>query len=157
MRFSSKSQFVSETEKQWQLLWELAESCNASRNSQRQLKQILAHLHAWHRLLLTWYSSGHDGDPDLPAPGFNWQQTRELNRQLDDEFAPVEMASVRRRLKLSHGRVMKMVGELSENQFQNPGHFRWTKKNAIASYIVPNTVSHYRWATRKIKKLMPRG
>ena len=153
MRFSSKSQFVSETEKQWQLLWELVNGCGTSKKSQRQLKQILAHLHAWHRLLLTWISSGRDETPDLPAPGFNWRQTHELNRKLDAEFDPVEMASVRRRLKLSHGRVMKMVARLSDGQFLESGHFCWTGKNAIASYIAPNTVSHYRWAIKKIKKL----
>ena len=153
MRFSSKAEIISETEKQWEALWLLADQCGQGQKTQRQLKQILAHLYAWHRLFLTWYASGPDGQPALPAPGFNWRQTPDLNRKLDLEMESIGMESIRRRLKRSHGRVMKTVHGLTEKQLMEPGHFDWTGKNPIASYIVPNTASHYRWAIKKIKKL----
>ena len=119
MRFRSKTDFEAETCQQWDQLWILVDNSSDSKQTQVKLKQILAHLHAWHRLFLSWYSIGLNGTPDLPAPGFNWQQTRQLNQQLDEEFAAVPMKSIRRRLKLSHGRVMKLVAELKNDQFLN--------------------------------------
>ena len=153
MRFAKKTDFEEANQKQWQLLWSWVEKCEGQNVHLPELKQILAHLHAWHRLLLNWCSTGPHGKPELPAPGYNWRQTRELNRQLDHEFESVALPSVRRRLKLSYGRVVKLVDGLSEEEFNQPGHFKWTGNNALASYIIPNTVSHYRWAIRKIKKL----
>ena len=148
MRFSSKSKFKAQTAEQWHLLWTLADGCSSVKKTQAQLKQILAHLHAWHRLLLTWYSTGLSGNPELPAPGFNWRQTPELNRQFDKEFSDVPMRSIRRRLKLSHGRVMKLVENLNNDEFLKPGHFPWTGKLGLVSYVGPNTFSHYRWAIK---------
>ena len=154
MRFAKKSDFEQSNLEQWQQLWSWVEKCERQNGRVSELKQILAHLHAWHRLLLNWCATGPHGKPDLPAPGYNWRQTPELNVQLDREFESVALSSVRRRLKLSHGRIVKLVDELSEDQFNQPGHFEWTGNNAIASYIIPNTVSHYRWAIKKIKTLV---
>ena len=153
MKFSSKSEFVQRTQEQWNLLWTTVKSCPGNRTSQTALKQVLAHLHAWHRLTLSWYNEGMNGKPDLPAKGFNWQQTRLLNAKLDEEFAKIAMDSVVRRLKLSHGRLMSLVEDLSERQLTKSGAFQWTGKNALLAYIAPNTFSHYRWAIKKIKKL----
>ena len=116
-------------------------------------KDVCAHLHAWHRLLLTWYREGQHGQPSMPARGFNWRETPALNRMLYQEFRDVSAASVRRRLKLSHGRVMKLVDGLTDRQLMKPGAFKWTGKLGLISYVSANTDSHYRWATKKIKKL----
>ena len=153
MKFSSKAEFVQRTDQQWQLLWQWVESCRQDQTQLKELKQVLAHLHAWHRLTLGWYQQGLQGDPDLPAVGYNWSQTRSLNAELDAEFEPVDIESVIRRLKRSHGRVMKMVHSLSESQFLKSGIFAWTGKNALVAYVAPNTFSHYRWAIKKIKSL----
>lgn len=136
------------TEEEWRKLWEVSEGVPESK-----LGAIFAHLHAWHRLLLGWIKQAESGMPNLPAKGFNWRQTRELNAKLDLEFRDVNFQSIVRRLKLSHNRVMKMVEGLSESEFSKPSYFEWTGKLPLSSYIGPNTASHYRWAIKKIKKL----
>ncbi len=156
MKFSSKTEFVDRTIEQWELLWQAVDLCPGDRKSEAVVKQVLAHLHAWHRLTLGWYRNGLAGRPDLPAKGFNWQQTRQLNAKLDAEFKAVEMASVVRRLKLSHDRIMKLVDGLNEKQLFESGEFAWTGKHALMSYVAPNTFSHYRWAIKKIKKISKR-
>ena len=88
----------------------------------------------------------------MPAPGFKWNQTRQLNQQLHDRHANDPIQSVRRKLKLSHGRAIKLVAGLSDSEFLNAGHFEWTGGHALASYVAPNTFSHYRWAAKKIRK-----
>lgn len=153
MKFTSKSDFVEATEYHWALLWESVDSCEIGSTHDKELKQILAHLYCWHRLVLGWFKQGKTGTPDLPAKGFNWQQTKSLNAKLDEEMAPIPMDSIKRRLRISHRKVLKLVEELSEKQLLEAGHFAWTGKNALSSYITPNTVSHYRWAIKKIKKI----
>ncbi len=158
MKFSNKSEFEAATLEQWTLLWDTVQS-SEPRISTVKLKQVLAHLYGWHLLMLEWYRVGLLEQPDgsskpaIPAKGFNWRQTPALNATIDDKYRKLPLANVKRRLKLSHGRVMKVVSELSDKQFSQAGQFAWTGKHAIASYIVPNTVSHYRWAIKKIKKL----
>lgn len=153
MKFTSKTEFLEATELQWNLMWELVDGLSGKSKSEKASKQILAHLYSWHRLLIGWIKTGEGSVPELPAKGYNWQQTRQLNAKLDRETAPLDLASVKRRLKLSHNRVIKIVESLSEQEFLRTGHFEWTGKNAFSSYVVPNTFSHYRWAIRKIKKL----
>ena len=89
----------------------------------------------------------------MPAPGFKWNQTIALNKKLDEQYTDLDIKQVKRRLKLSHGRVMKLVDRLTDHQFHAPGQFAWTGKNAFSSYVVPNTFSHYRWAIKKLKRL----
>jgi len=103
--------------------------------------------------MLQWCCIGKTRQPDMPAKGFNWRQAPELNAALDNKYRDIPLANIKRRLKMSHGRVMKLVDEIAEKEFSEPGCFAWTGKHTLASYVVPNTFSHYRWAIRKIKKL----
>lgn len=89
----------------------------------------------------------------MPAKGFNWSQTRELNQKLFEEFKSEPWPVLKRKLLLSHNRVMKWVRTLTNSEFMTPGKFKWTKKNALRSYIGANMDSHYRWAIKKIKKM----
>ena len=45
------------------------------------VKDVLAHLHDWEQLALRWYRTGLGGEnPAVPAPGYKWNQTPQLNR-----------------------------------------------------------------------------
>lgn len=157
MKYPSKTALVKDCQEQWTQLWQLLETINVeqweqpvgSGASTRTIVDHLGHLYAWHRLLLGWSKSRQ---PDLPAQGYKWSQTRSLNQKLYDELRNVSRQSMQRRLKLSHARVMKWVAACSEKQLLEPGQFEWTGKLPLASYIAPNVASHYRWAIKKIKK-----
>ena len=62
---------------------------------QWSVKDLLAHLDAWHELFLGWEAEGSDGGkPAMPAPGFTWAQTPKLNadihaRTVDDRWNEV--------------------------------------------------------------------
>lgn len=162
MKFATKQDYTDATELAWTELWQVVDNLTESQLTKRSkirngparsAKDALAHLYVWHVLLLGWFRDGKDGTPNLPAAGFKWSQTRDLNQLKHDEYADVELAGIRRRLKLSHRRICKLVESLSESHLLQSGHFDWTGKNALMSYIAPNTVSHYRWAIKKIKAL----
>lgn len=37
----------------------------------RNIRDVLAHLHQWHRVMLAWYRVGMEGEqPDMPAKGY---------------------------------------------------------------------------------------
>ncbi|MFK7820522.1 MAG: ClbS/DfsB family four-helix bundle protein [Planctomycetaceae bacterium] len=162
MKFATKQEYIDATETEWANLWVHVETLNESQLTKRvkikngpsrSVKDALAHVYSWHVLLVKWVRDGEKGTPDLPAKDFKWSQTRDLNQRLHDEHADADFASVRRKLKLSHGRVSRFVASLTENELLQPGHLNWTGRNAIISYIAPNTVSHYRWAVKKIKAI----
>lgn len=163
MKYQSKSAFVRDAALEWERLWSQIEDLPIGLLSRRvqgsgdlawSVKDILAHLYEWHRLYLKWYKIGlEDGIPDLPAPGYNWRMTRELNRVLYQKHHDSDLASIRRRVKRSHNQIMKIVDEISEKQLIQPGQFNWTGKLSLCSFVSANTSSHYRWAQKKIRQL----
>jgi len=47
------------------------------------VKEVLAHLVEWEQMVVGWYRVGHGGEvPELPAPGYKWNQTPPLNQML---------------------------------------------------------------------------
>ena len=59
------------------------------------VKDLLAHLDAWHEMFLEWERDGSKGaKPSMPAPGFTWADTPALNQEIwektrNDEFSEV--------------------------------------------------------------------
>ncbi len=52
----------------------------ANEGRDRSVRDVLAHLHAWHLLLEGWYEDGMiGGSPALPADGYTWRQLDALN------------------------------------------------------------------------------
>ena len=162
MKYKSKADFITNCEQEWKTLWKMVDQLSerqitrrlGSGMNARSVKDHLAHLHCWHRLLLGWHETGSKGGvPDMPAKGVNWRQTRLLNQEFFEEYKSVPWPTVKRKLKLSHGRVMKWVRVLSNSEFMVPGSYSWTGKNALATYIGANMDSHYRWAIKKLKSI----
>lgn len=159
MKYASKQELLRDCETEWNKLMDLVATLDdrsmnkrlGSGSSARSIKDHFAHLYCWHRLLLAWTVIE---TPDLPLKGFKWSQTRELNQQLFEEFKNVEVRSMVRRLKRTHGKVMKLTRSMSQRQLFESGQFEWTGKHGLVSYIAPNTASHYRWAQKKIKKMI---
>ena len=112
---------------------------------------VLAHVYEWQCMTLSWCKGGREGKPDLPAKGHTWKTTRQLNVEIYNKHKKSEPKSTIRKLKLAHGRLGKLVESLSEEEFLESGHFLWTRNLPLSSYVAPNTVSHYRWAQKKIK------
>ena len=49
----------------------------------RNVRDVLGHLYHWHLMLLDWYSVGMSGKkPEMPAKGYTWKMTPELNKAI---------------------------------------------------------------------------
>lgn len=117
------------------------------------VKDILAHLHAWHMLFLTWYQVGMSGEkPAMPAPGYSWKQTPELNQEIYQEYQNEKYDSILHSLQASHREVMDVIEKHSDQELFTKKLYSWTGSTSLGSYLVSNTSSHYTWAYDLIRK-----
>lgn len=115
------------------------------------LKDLIAHLAEWQRMLLSWFEDG-----PMPAKGYKWNETPKLNRMIGSKHRTRSLAAVRRDFETGYRQIVARVESLSEEQLFAPGHFSWTRQNALVTYVGANTASHYRFAIRVIKRWLRR-
>ncbi|MEM6841201.1 MAG: ClbS/DfsB family four-helix bundle protein [Bacteroidota bacterium] len=97
----------------------------------RNIRDVLAHLHHWHLMILDWYKVGIQGEkPDIPAKGYTWKTVPELNRKIWEKY------------KKEHS---------NEELFEKK-RYKWTGSTSLGSYLISATSSHYDWAYKLIKK-----
>lgn len=117
------------------------------------VKDLLAHLDAWHELLLTWERAGRAGEqPEMPAAGFTWRQTPGLNEQIWHRTRHDGWDEVRARLDVSHARVRDVVASYADDDLFAKRRFAWTGSTSVGSYAVSATTSHYDWARKEIRR-----
>lgn len=116
-------------------------------------KDILAHLHAWHKLMLTWYQVGMAGkQTQIPAPGYTWKTTPQLNEKIYQNHKSWSFAKVLSGLKKSHQQISLIIQKHSDQELFTKKKYPWTGSTSLASYLISNTSSHYNWASKLIKK-----
>jgi hypothetical protein len=117
------------------------------------VKDVLAHLIEWEQMVLGWHAAGLRGEiPELPAPGFKWSQTPQLNQQIYEKHRDRPLDEVLDQSQASHKEILGIIQGLSNEDLFTPGHYAWTKKNALGTYMVSATSSHYLWAGKEIRK-----
>jgi len=160
MRYTSKEQLLQDVRKEHATLCAMLDAVPPSRLGEAgvwgdgwTVNDLVAHLTAWHRLFLGWYAEGlGGGTPQLPAPGFKWNDLGRLNRaiwaQHKDEAGDVTRAE----FESSYGEVLAILEQLSEDELLSPGHFVWTRDHGLVTYLAGNTSSHYRFAQKVLRR-----
>jgi hypothetical protein len=158
-RAKTKGELIDSSQKEFENLLDLVNTIPNQQLSEPgvceswSVKDILAHLHAWHMLFLTWYQEGITGiKPPMPAPGYTWKQTPELNQVLFEEYMNEDYQIVLTSLKESHQEVFSVIEKHSEEELFTKKLFKWTGTTSMGSYLISNTASHYNWASDLIKK-----
>jgi hypothetical protein len=104
-------------------------------------------------MFLRWYREGLEGrEPDMPAPGFKWNETPRLNREIWAKHKDRSWEDVRTEFDRTYQEIVALVENLSEEQLLEPGHFGWTGNKPLTTYLGPNTASHYRFGTKVLKR-----
>jgi hypothetical protein len=118
---------------------------------------LLAHLSEWHSLFLGWFRDGLRGaSPELPAPGYKWNETPRLKRAIWAKHAGRELSSIAAEFESTYEELLHLLEKLSESELLESGHFAWTGRNPLVTYAGANTASHYRFAQRVLKRWMKR-
>lgn len=122
---------------------------------QWSIKDILAHLHAWHNLYITWYREGMAGEkPQIPAPGYTWKTTPALNESIYQEYRDTSLHEVLEKLKESHNKLTEIINSHTDKELFIKKRYAWTGSTSLGSYTVSSTSSHYDWAIKLIKKFL---
>ena len=117
------------------------------------VKDVLAHLIAWEQMVLNWHAAGLRGEtPELPAPGFKWNQTPALNQQIFEQHRDRPLNEILDKFQASHEEILGVIQGFSNEVLFTAGQFAWTQKNTLGTYFVSATSSHYLWARKEIRK-----
>lgn len=118
----------------------------------KNLRDILVHLYEWQMLLINWVAANENGEkkPFLPEP-YNWKTYGEMNVKLWEKHQGTSLEKAKEMLDGSHAETMKLAEKFSDEELFTRGYFKWTGGNALGSYFVSDTSSHYDWAMKKLK------
>ncbi|MEO1009312.1 MAG: ClbS/DfsB family four-helix bundle protein [Planctomycetota bacterium] len=117
------------------------------------VKDLFAHLTAWEGLFFGWHEAGLRGQtPAMPADGYKWNQTPQLNEAIWRAHEADPWHEVRNAFDRSFERVCVFVDDLDERDLLEPGRFEWTGKHPMVSYFGANTASHYASATKILQR-----
>ena len=119
----------------------------------RNVRDVLAHLHHWHLLMLNWYEVGMAGEkPAMPAKGYTWKTTAKLNRSIREQYLELSTREVNKRLLNSHHEVHQLIDLHTDEDLFKKKKYHWTGSTSLGAYLISATSSHYNWAIKLIRK-----
>jgi len=119
----------------------------------RNIRDVLAHLHHWHLMLLGWYEVGMRGEkPDIPTKGHTWKTVPELNREIREQYKNTPLPEVQQKLNQSHADTQKIIEQRSDEELFEKKRYKWTGSTSLSAYLISATSSHYDWAYKLIKR-----
>lgn len=120
----------------------------------RNIRDVLGHLHHWHLMMAEWYRVGMDGQkPEMPAPGFTWKTVPQLNRQIQQQYSQTPLSEVKALVMESHLMIRKLIHQHDNEELFEKKRYRWTGSTSLAAYLISATSSHYDWALKLIKRV----
>jgi hypothetical protein len=110
----------------------------------RNIRDVLAHLHHWHLMMLEWYEIGMKGEkPEMPAEGYTWKTVPELNRAIWEKYKNTDLQIIREKLQISYLQIQEVIQSHTNKELFEKKYFRWTGSTSLGSYLVSATSSHY--------------
>jgi hypothetical protein len=119
------------------------------------VKDIVAHLSAWEKLLMEWYHTGllEVSSTTLPV-GMSRSAIDALNQQIYESNRFQTLDDTITEFHASYGKIVAMVEGIPEEDMFARKRFKWTGKLTLVDYITGNTCNHYAWANSQIRKWM---
>ena len=118
----------------------------------KNLRDVLIHLHEWHNLMIDWVANNRAGSrkPFL-MEGYNWKTYGQMNIVFWQRNQSVSLEEALEQFKESHLKVIELIESMSNEELFQKNAFDWVGGSTIGSYFVSVTGSHYDWAMKKIK------
>lgn len=119
----------------------------------KNIHDVLIHLHEWHNLLLDWVASNQLGhDKQFLKEGYNWRTYGAMNEEFTKDNQDSSYEEAYAKLIKSHQKVMELLDDFSNEELFEKDSFPWVGGSTLGSYFVSTTSSHYDWASKKIRK-----
>jgi len=160
-RPKNKADLLNLSKKNFELLLEFIESLSKEEQNtdfpkgtmNRNIRDVLMHLHHWHLMMFDWYAVGMKGEkPDMPAIGYTWKTTPELNRWIWEKYQDTLLEDAKKDFKSSYHKVRSLIEKHSNEELFEKKRYKWTGTTSLGAYLVSATSSHYDWALKLIKK-----
>src|SRR6056297_874417 len=116
-RPKNKADLLNLSKKNFELLLEFIESLSKEEQNtdfpkgtmNRNIRDVLMHLHHWHLMMIDWYEVGMKGKkPDMPAKGYTWKTTPELNRSILETYKNTPLEDAKKDLTSSFEKVRSL-------------------------------------------------
>ena len=122
-------------------------------NRDKNVRDIVMHLHFWHLMMLEWYEKGIRGEkPDMPAKGYTWRTIPALNAEIWKKCQDYTLSEALKLLRTTHDRELGIIQGHSDEELFEKRRFKWTGTTSMGSYFISNTSSHYDWAMKLLRK-----
>lgn len=119
----------------------------------RNIRDVLAHLHHWHKMMLGWYELGMAGEkPAMPAKGYTWKTVPDLNREIWNMYKEQDLVEVKEKLDNSFQEVQQLMFAHTDEELFTKKKYNWTGSTSLGAYLISASSSHYDWAWKLIKK-----
>lgn len=160
-RPQSRSELLTTSEASFGKLMQLIESLGPERRAaafsfddrDRNVRDVLVHLHEWHEMLLTWVEVNLAGGsaPFLPE-GYTWTNYAGLNVHFRDRNSHTTLEQAIALVSESRERVRVLIEARGDEELFTKKHYPWTGTTSLGAYCVSVTSSHDEWAMKKIRK-----
>jgi len=161
-RPTTKSDLLEAANKQFEKLWDLVDSMSEEKQNaafqfedrDKNLRDVLIHLHEWHKMVEKWHRIGtlERGIPNVPGEGYTWKTLPDLNLEIWKRYQNTDLRSSKSMLKESHAMIVSLIETHTNDELFLKSVYKWTKSSTLGAYFVGCTSSHYDWAMNKIKK-----
>lgn len=119
----------------------------------RNIRDVIMHLHHWHLLFMNWYKVGMSGGkPALPAEGYTWRTVPDLNKAILEKYQHVTLEEALSHIAESFEGVSNIMEKHTNDELFEKKRYPWTGTTSLGSYLISATSSHYDWALKLIRK-----
>lgn len=119
----------------------------------KNIRDIVTHLHHWHLLMINWYTDGmNDIKPNMPAKGYTWKTLPDLNKEVWKKYQKTSLTKGLKLLDGSYNNVQAIIKKHSDADLFEKKKYAWTGSTSLGAYLIMNSVSHYNWAMKQIKR-----
>ncbi|MCL2090505.1 MAG: ClbS/DfsB family four-helix bundle protein [Micrococcales bacterium] len=119
----------------------------------RNVRDVVAHLVAWQRMMRRWYDEGMaDRKPAIPGEGYTWKTLPELNQVVWADAQGIGLVEAMAALSQTHQDMTSLVEAHTDDELFTKKRYRWTGTTSLGAYLVSATSSHYDWAMTKLRK-----
>lgn len=161
-RPTNKSALIALSHENYHKLWTLIncfeenEKINGTipfEDRDKNLRDIITHLHHWHLLFIEWYNVGMAGKkPDMPKKGYTWKTLPDLNHWIWSQYQNTDFYAAKALLDNSFTHVQTLIEQHNDEELFTKKHYHWTGTTSLGSYLISATSSHYDWAIKKVRK-----
>lgn len=119
----------------------------------RNVRDVLVHLHEWHLMLLAWaHANLAGGSVAFLPPGYTWTSYAGLNVALRDKHSHTTLDEAIALVTESRARARALIEARTDEELFEKRHFPWTGTTSLGAYCISGTSSHDEWAKKKIRK-----